>query len=197
MGSVAEYSAARMAKASERAPIGSRWGEWTITSLAFREISPAGYDTTYIMARCSCGTERKMHLHSLIDRGSKGCPKCSAKAAASLRKNYTGSENPNWKGDDHPREPYAYAKRLRVEQGDICAWPPCRKRLTGRVAVDHRHDTCCPGKKTCRHCVRGVVHHLCNILGIAGAERAMSLGGVMPSHIEAYMTNSTSNQEAS
>jgi hypothetical protein len=30
------------------------------------------------------------------------------------------------------------------------------------LAVDHDHS-CCPGKKSCGKCIRGVVHMACNI----------------------------------
>lgn len=38
--------------------------------------------------------------------------------------------------------------------------PLCKKQTT-RWSVDHDH-TCCPGKKSCGDCVRGVICDLCN-----------------------------------
>lgn len=183
--------------AKERAPINSRWGDWTVISGSWREKHSTGdQSSTYVMARCKCGTERKVNLSQLVRARTTRCAFCGAKATVLKRGRFLGHENPNWKGYDHPREPYEYKKRLVEAQNGICAWPPCGKPLAGRIAVDHRHDRCCPDDKTCWSCVRGAVHHLCNILHIAGVERAIALGGVMPDYIEAYLSQSTSNREA-
>lgn len=53
-----------------------------------------------------------------------------------------------------------YADAL-ASQGNACAvcQLPCR---TGkRLAVDHNH-ACCPGKKSCGRCVRGLLCEACN-----------------------------------
>jgi hypothetical protein len=48
------------------------------------------------------------------------------------------------------------------EQGDVCA--TCKKPNSNgrRLAVDHDRR-CCPGRKSCGKCVRGLLCHPCNI----------------------------------
>lgn len=50
---------------------------------------------------------------------------------------------------------------LMEQQGGVCAI--CRQtcRLGFRLAVDHDH-ACCPGPKSCGHCIRGLLCRTCN-----------------------------------
>ena len=52
-----------------------------------------------------------------------------------------------------------------AKQGGKCGIPLCPKRpKEGEIAfwhVDHDHD-CCPGKKSCGNCVRGILCRTCN-----------------------------------
>jgi hypothetical protein len=56
-------------------------------------------------------------------------------------------------------------------QGGLCALchkPPTHDYKYGRLVVDHDH-ACCPSKKCCKKCIRGLVHRKCNsLLGWAG-----------------------------
>ncbi len=68
--------------------------------------------------------------------------------------------------DDYGISPAMY-RSLLDEQGGVCRI--CRKPETGRhqsgtlrrLAVDHDHK-CCPGKKSCGKCVRGLLCGRCN-----------------------------------
>lgn len=52
-------------------------------------------------------------------------------------------------------------ERMLAEQGGCCAICGI-ERTERRLAVDHDHR-CCPDRKTCGHCVRGVLCHRCNL----------------------------------
>jgi hypothetical protein len=55
---------------------------------------------------------------------------------------------------------------IRARQNESCAI--CKRPLPQNVAIDHNHD-CCPMKKGCPKCVRGILCDLCNLmLGCAG-----------------------------
>ncbi len=51
-------------------------------------------------------------------------------------------------------------ERILEEQGGLCAI--CREPPRGeRLYVDHDH-ACCPGRRSCGRCVRGLLCHRCN-----------------------------------
>lgn len=54
---------------------------------------------------------------------------------------------------------------LRAEQGNACG--VCKTPFTDTPRIDHDH-ACCPGRKACGSCVRGLLCNNCNtILGLA------------------------------
>lgn len=53
-------------------------------------------------------------------------------------------------------------QRLVESQGGLCGACQLPLSATKRIAVDHDHS-CCPGKKSCGKCVRGVLHQKCNL----------------------------------
>jgi hypothetical protein len=60
-----------------------------------------------------------------------------------------------------------YEERL-ASQGGVCANPRCKSPKPGGMGefhVDHDH-ACCPGKKSCGKCIRGLLCQACNsVLG--------------------------------
>jgi hypothetical protein len=77
----------------------------------------------------------------------------SAKAQAYRLKAYYGSVD-------------IYARLLKEQDGH-CATCPCTPEENGKaLAVDHDHN-CCPGKRSCGKCIRGLLCTRCNkVLGL-------------------------------
>ena len=48
---------------------------------------------------------------------------------------------------------------MKLKQNNEC--PICKKEFTDTPAVDHDHN-CCPGRKTCGKCIRGLLCSNCN-----------------------------------
>ncbi len=57
--------------------------------------------------------------------------------------------------------------QILAAQDDVC--PICLRQLDGQAtAIDH-DARCCPGRRSCGSCVRGVLHRNCNVgLGMLG-----------------------------
>lgn len=52
--------------------------------------------------------------------------------------------------------------RMTEEQGGVCGNPYCSSdNGLRRLCVDHDHS-CCPGKRSCGRCIRGLLCHPCN-----------------------------------
>jgi recombination endonuclease VII len=67
----------------------------------------------------------------------------------------------SWLKTQYGITPEAYDAILKA-QGGTCALCPSTESTGGRkLAVDHDHN-CCPGKKTCGKCVRGLLCTPCN-----------------------------------
>lgn len=79
----------------------------------------------------------------------------------------------------------SYAKMLEAQNGvcAICSAPPT-EGYQGRLAVDHDHS-CCPGRRACGKCVRGLLCKSCNLmLGYAKDDVVTLRAGI------AYLENS-------
>lgn len=73
---------------------------------------------------------------------------------------------------------------MHRQQGGVCACCGQPERTLNRrgevraLAVDHDHS-CCPGKRSCGRCVRGLLCHSCNIgLGVLGDSPEMLMKAV-------------------
>lgn len=70
----------------------------------------------------------------------------------------------NSRKHEYNLSPEAYEAKLTAQEGK-CAI--CAVVMT-RPDVDHNH-ACCPGRKSCGKCVRGILCHRCNtVIGLAG-----------------------------
>ena len=84
------------------------------------------------------------------------------------------AENPDQAREHSLRQRHGgltLAGRAAIAAADGGNCPICRKPTDGKMEVDHDHG-CCPGKRSCGHCIRGVVHHRCNIV----LDEAIKLG---------------------
>lgn len=50
---------------------------------------------------------------------------------------------------------------LLDEQGGVCAICKGQELVNSRFSIDHDH-TCCPGRKSCGQCIRGLLCRQCN-----------------------------------
>lgn len=110
---------------------------------------------------CVCNQSPIMYrLVSAVNRinGVKACIKCRPKY---------GDDHPSYKGVDHKRGPHTFRAELLVKQNNLCAFPLCGKPLVSDdpknvISVDHNHRHC-PDRLADPYCIRGAVHHNCNI----------------------------------
>lgn len=100
------------------------------------------YDLGLVKTCETCETSFRTEQHN-----ARNCPKCAERLpwASSVKLNYKLS--------------VAEFLRMLTEQGDVCAI--CKRNPDGHFAVDHDH-ACCPGKKSCGRCVRGLLCRSCN-----------------------------------
>ncbi|AEV52078.1 recombination endonuclease [Rhodococcus phage REQ1] len=82
-----------------------------------------------------------------------------------------------------------YDAMLEMQGGvcAICSEPP---PPGGVLAVDHNHN-CCPGKKTCGKCLRGLLCHECNMaLGKVRDSKQLlhkAIGYLDGGHLDLYL----------
>lgn len=74
----------KRSKYTDKFPIGHRFGKWTVVDGIIEE-SPAK-----LRVKCDCGTEKLMDVYDMVSKRSQSC--------GCVRKQRTGSNNPNWKG---------------------------------------------------------------------------------------------------
>lgn len=144
-------------------------------------------------------------VSDLYNRGMKTCTKClETKPLDGFYRNKSRSDGyanqckscaKSWKDSnkDYTFEyTLRYSHNLSVEdyqaaldsQGGVCSI--CKTDSpggTGRWAIDHSHD-CCPSKRTCGQCFRGLLCKDCNVM-VGYVERAKR----MNFDFDSYLTN--------
>lgn len=168
---ISRQSAARLLSVRNRTPVGTTVGLWTTISEVYYKWSRSGKASSYALCQCACGSPPKEVCVAEVKYGRP-------KSCGCLQKR-VGKYSPNWLGDDHPRRPDWYRKRLVELQGGECRW--CGKPLNegkpykdGKsfIHVDHAHGRCDHDERfCCPWCLRGAVHAECNKRDIMAAER--------------------------
>lgn len=127
---------------------------------------------TPVTRTCSkCGEAKSLlEFYPRSDRPSfrSDCKACvNARSRAYYREN-AESVKTQVRATYYSITPSAIAD-MREAQGNRCAVCGVSERDSGRTLhVDHDH-ACCPGKRSCGKCVRGLLCHNCNIgLGAFG-----------------------------
>ena len=91
----------------------------------------------------------------------------------------------------------AYLAMLAA-QGGTCAWPGCPASGKARfLAVDHDH-ACCPGRKSCGKCVRGLLRFVHNrAIGQAGDDPTVFEGAAAYLRRPRHLTQEEQMSESS
>lgn len=144
-----------------RIPIGTKFGRLMTTS----DIYAGNDGRSDVMASCVCGTPpRGYHLTCLRRGATRSCGCLRSDLASRKKNNGIGVNHPGHKGINYPRKPFRF---LLLLNADFCAWPLCGDSFLPGERVDVDHDHRCPGHgitQACIYCVRGAVHHKCNII---------------------------------
>jgi Recombination endonuclease VII len=111
------------------------------------------------LLRCDCGSEHIVTSNSLKKSTSCGCDKeYAVRSGLKRRKDIKAPKN-----EGHLRRTFGlsleqFDSMLRAQEGKCKL---CRDVLDRTPCVDHDHS-CCPGKKSCGKCIRGLLCFSCN-----------------------------------
>jgi hypothetical protein len=91
------------------------------------------------MFECDCGSRKAIRVDYVLSGHTKSCDHFHRNGLRSQRR--------------------MFREKLLASQGNYCAI--CREPFTATPEVDHDHR-CCPQKKMCVKCVRGLLCETCN-----------------------------------
>jgi hypothetical protein len=147
-------------------PVGTTQSIGSLTTCSLPRSSDSGAQSRHrvVDCLCACGNKTTISAALFLSEKTKSCGHTRNLSAIPL--NATDR----------------YGASLYDAQKGICAWPLCHKSLTQPMHVDHDHR-CCPGKRSCAYCPRGIVHAYCN-LEIGIFERRREQIGLQPEAVE-------------
>lgn len=139
---------------------GQRFGKRVVIERKETSIYNGKKASSRWLVRCDCGSERVIDTGNLKHSTSCGCDKEYAiRGGARKRKDIKVPKN-----EGHLRRTFGLSieqfNALLESQGGKCK--VCREVLDKTPCVDHDHS-CCPGKKSCGKCIRGLLCFPCNI----------------------------------
>ena len=157
--------------------IGKQVGNWLVIAFDEYRISPNGTKVPYWLCHCKCGVKRPVHGYHLRSGHSTQCRMCARKQTrkftdttkycprckewlplpefSNSKKTLSGRYGHCKVCDQTKRHGITKAlySALLVKQDGYCAILGCPEPPT---QIDHDH-VCCPNKKSCGRCVRGVL----------------------------------------
>lgn len=107
-----------------------------------------------------------MDIPALLAAPSETCTRCKVRSA--YKRGWCRECRYDSMSEYHLRTrngvPEGFYQELLAKQGGKCRI--CERDTPGagrtRFAIDHDHS-CCPGRKSCGKCIRGLLCHRCNI----------------------------------
>lgn len=111
--------------------------------------------------RCSCGNELTVPVTNLTRLNSSRCMDCAVR-----HRTVWNRDDPDWQRRQYLWVTYhitleRYNELLQVQGGHCALCPAVPDKHVKKLHVDHDHN-CCPGKRSCGKCVRGVLCVNCN-----------------------------------
>ena len=141
---------------------GTHYSQWRkrgyLTPIRYRHAIPGGQRNELGQKHCpKCNNWLDLEVFAKDPDKSDGLTRCCLTCRMD-----------QFRVNEYGLEPGQFEKMIE-EQGGLCAI--CRYPLgeeTRTPSVDHDHR-CCPGRKSCGECVRGLTHTRCNsMIGLSG-----------------------------
>ena len=163
-----EFKVSRVGPSPVAVPVGTRFG--TLTVLGEGERCNDSRMRRTLRCQCDCGVIKELRLDSLRSGKTQSCG-CSQYDHLRVESVIPGVKGLSTSSSEYQRRVHLWInfgitleryQAMLTAQGGCCA--VCRRSASEfprAFHVDHDH-ACCPGKKTCGNCVRGLLCPNCN-----------------------------------
>jgi Recombination endonuclease VII len=138
---------------------GQRFGKRVVIERRETPIYRGKKGSSVWLVKCDCGSEKVLPTSTVKNNPSCGCDQEYAKRSGLKRRKDIKAP----KNEYHLRRTFGLSieqfNQMLSDQEGKCKL--CRDVLYKTPCVDHDHS-CCPGKKSCGKCIRGLLCFSCN-----------------------------------